>query len=142
MSRLEHSTVAPCRTAAPETPPVAAVRAAMAGSSSPEKSSILAMVSRPRPTITVMSLTVRAVTARAPAISTAWSPPDRPSRQAPSARPHSRTTAISFSPRRRLRRISPSSCAPAALKMLLAPASRPSVPSTPYPSASSSSSST
>ena len=63
---------------------------AMAGSSSPEKSSILAMVSRPRPTITVMSLTVRAVTARAPAISTAWSPPDRPSRQAPSARPHSK----------------------------------------------------
>ena len=106
ISRSEKRTVTPWRTAAPVTEPVAAVRVAMAGRMRSAKSPIFEIVSRPRPTMVVISLTVRSVIARAPASSTAPRPTGLSSSR-PWARPHSNTTASSFNAVPRLWRSRP-----------------------------------
>ena len=108
ISRSEKRTVTPCRTAAPVTDPVAAVSVAMAGRIRSAKSPILEIVSRPNPTMVVISLTVRAVIASAPASSTAPRPTGLSSSR-PWARPHSSTTASSFNAVPRLWRSRPPS---------------------------------
>ena len=103
----------------------------MAGRRRPAKASICWIVSRPRPIMAFMSLTVRAVTARAPATSTAFRPPAFPSSAALSARPHSRTTASSFSPVWKLCRSRLPAWSSPVSKMLWTPWPRPSVSVTP-----------
>ena len=71
ISSWEKSTVAPWRTAAPVTPPAAAVSTATTGSSTEENPCILSRVSLPSPIITAISVMVRAVMASTPARLTA-----------------------------------------------------------------------
>ncbi len=81
-SSWEKSTVTPWPTAAPDTRPVAAVRAAITGSRAWAKSSIRLRVSRPKPIMAATSVMVRAVMASAPASSAAWTPSCCPGRAA------------------------------------------------------------
>ena len=120
----EKSTVTPWPTAAPDTRPVAAVRAAITGSRAWEKSSIRRNVSRPKPIMAATSVMVRAVMANAPASSAAWTPSWWPGRAALWARPHTSTTASSFTPVATLRPASVFSCSkPWAAKLDRPPSS-------------------
>ena len=130
MRSWENRTVAPCLTAPPVTPPVAAVSTAITGSRVSEKVPIRPMVSRPIPIMTAISVMVSAVIASAPAISTAWSPSLLPW-AAPSAMAHSRTTASSFSPVAMLARSKEPIWSRASEKRLDKPWSNPPSASTP-----------
>ena len=91
----------------------------------------------PRPTITVMSLTVRGGDRQPRHLHRLEPSGPAPSRQAPSARPHSRTTAIQFQPQTELRRIQPVQLRPRRRSKCswLRPPGRPSPPRrTPPPS--------